>query len=636
MTLKNLIPFLLLLCSFSGFAQQEDYTADQIPAALKNRANAVIRKIETTVDMQADDQVIMTVKKVVTVLNKNGDEQAELTLPYSKNLTIKSAKGIILDAFGKPKGKFTLSNFSDHSAVSDISLFEDDRLKHFAPTVMDYPYTLVCAYELKSKQNLMIPAWRAGGIPGVAVASSSFTFTCKPEDKIRVKSVNYKGDPEVTGTVKSKSMTWTVKNVPAFKPEPFAPDPEHYSTVVKIAPEAFSYYGYKGRYQNWNELGMWEYTELIKNRQNLPPDAIAAVKALVQGMDNDKDKARKIYEYVQKKTRYISVQIGIGGQMPMQASEVQQLSYGDCKALVNYTQSLLNVVNIPSYYCVVNAGSFKKDMDADFASMNQGNHIILCLPLKNDTTWLECTSQTSPFGFLGTFTDDRTVLACTPEGGKILRTPALTTPMNTQKRRAELNLDGEGNVQGSLNTVYSGAQYDNCNQLIDQPLKEQLKLLKGTYDIGNIDFSSCKITQDKGETPRTTELLEFSIPRYASRTSNHFYLVPNAFNRKRTVPEVSNRILPLFINRGYVDEDELVYTLPDKVSIESMPKNTMIKNEFGSYQTSIKKEGNKLIYNRKFVLNSGTHPAERYAAFANFITEVSLADQAKVIFTSVI
>lgn len=62
----------------------------------------------------------------------------------------------------------------------------------------------------------------------------------------------------------------------------------------------------------------------------------------------------------------------------------------------------------------------------------------------------------------------------------------------------------------------------------------------------------------------------------------------------------------------------------------------MIKNEFGSYQTSIKKEGNKLIYNRKFVLNSGTHPAERYAAFADFITEVSVADQARVIFKSVI
>ncbi|SMC95531.1 DUF3857 domain-containing protein [Pedobacter africanus] len=636
MTLKNLIPFFMLLCSFSCFAQQEDYTADQIAPALKTRATAVIRKMETTVNMQADDHVIMTVKKVVTVLNKNGDEQAELTLWYSKNLAIKSAKGIILDAFGKPTGKFTLSNFSDHSAVSDISLFEDDRLKHFAPTVLNYPYTVVCEYELRFKQNLMIPVWRAGGIPGVAVASNSFTFTCKPEDKIRIKSTNYKGEPEITESPKSKSMTWTVKNVPAFKPEPFAPDPESYCTTIKIAPEAFNYYGYKGNYQNWKELGMWEYTELIKNRQNLPADAIATVKTLVQGVDNDKDKARKIYEYVQRKTRYISVQIGIGGHMPMQASEVQQLSYGDCKALVNYTQSLLNVINIPSYYCVVNAGNFKKDMDADFASMNQGNHIILCLPLKNDTTWLECTNQAIPFGFLGTFTDDRTVLACTPEGGKILRTPALTTSMNIQKRRAELGLDEEGNVQGSLNTVYSGAQYDNCNQLIGQSLKEQLKLLKGTYDIGNIDFRSCKIIQDKGETPRTTELLEFSIPRYASRTNNHFYLVPNAFNRKRTVPEVSNRTLPLFINRGYVDEDELIYTLPDKVEIEHIPKDTFIKNEFGTYQASIKKEGNKLIYNRKFVLNNGTHPAERYAAFTDFITDVSTADQVKVIFKSII
>lgn len=629
--LKIFSLFVLLLSGYSCFSQQE-YAAEEIPAALKSRANAVIRKMETVIDMQADDNVIMTVKKVLTVLNKNGDEEAELTLPYNKSLTIRYAKGMMLDEFGKPSTKFALNNFSDHSAVSDISLFEDDRLKHFAPTVLSYPYTIIWEYELRAKQNLMIPSWYASGIPGVAVAHNSFTFTCKPEDRVNIKTVNYKGEPEVVSTLKFKSQTWTVKNVPAFKPEPFAPNPENYSTIVKIAPESFNYFGYKGRYQNWEELGKWEYAELIKNRQALPPDAIEAVKTLVQGIENDKNKARKIYEYMQKKTRYISVQIGIGGNRPMPAAEVHQLSYGDCKALVNYTQSLLNVLNIPSYYCVVNAGNFKKDMDADFASMNQGNHIILCLPFKNDTTWLECTSQTTPFGFLSTFTDDRTVLACTAEGGKILRTPALTTPMNTLHRKAELNLDEQGNVTGNLKATYSGSQYDNCNQLINQPLKEQLKLLKTAYDIDNIDFSSCKVSQDKGSKPSTTEKLELSIQKYAPQSNSRFYLVLNAFNRKRNVPEVSNRTLPLFINRGYTDEDELVYTLPGNVTAEFIPKNTFIKTGFGTYEASIKKEGNRLVYNRKFVLNEGTYPADQYESFANFITEVSTADQVKAVF----
>jgi len=633
MILKQIGVLALIFCALQGYSQNE-YPADQISAALKNRANAVIRKMETTVDMRADDNVIMNIKKVVTVLNKNGDTEAETTLFYSKNTVIKYAKGIIYDAEGKTTGKFALNNFSDHSAVSNFSLFEDDRVKHFEPTALSYPYTISCEYEIRFKQNLMIPDWYANRNPDVAVEQNSYTFICKPEDKIRVKSFNYTGTPQVVENEKFKSQTWAVKNLPAFKPEPYAPSTDNYLTSVKIAPEVFNYYGHKGKYQNWEELGKWIYDDLIKDRQTLSPAAIDEIKSLVKDLTNDKDKACKVYEFVQKKTRYISVQIGIGGNQPMQANEVHQLSYGDCKALVNYTQSLLKVLDIPSWYCIVNAGNFKKNMESDFASMNQGNHIILCLPFKSDTTWLECTSQDSPFGFLGDFTDDRTVLACREEGGIIIKTPALSVQMNLQNRKAELTLDAEGNITGTINTTFSGSQYDNYAQLIHQPLKEQLKLLKQTYDIDNINFDTFNLSQDKGTKPITKESLLLSIQKYAPQTSNHVYLVLNAFNKKRNIPEVRNRTLPLFINRGYTDLDEIVYTLPKDLSIEYLPKDIEIKNSFGTYHCSVKKEDKKLIYSRKFVLNDGTYPADQYASFADFISVVSSNDQVKAIFKS--
>src|SRR5690606_35617022 len=111
------------------------------------------------------------------------------------------------------------------------------------------------------------------------------------------------------------------------------------------------------------------------------------IQALVKDIDDPKQKAQKICEYVQKKTRYISVQIGIGGFQPMPADDVDRLSYGDCKALTNYMLTLLKSVGINSYYAVVQAGSLKKYAIPDFASMNQFNHVILCIPFANDTAW---------------------------------------------------------------------------------------------------------------------------------------------------------------------------------------------------------------------------------------------------------
>nr|WP_068892932.1 DUF3857 domain-containing protein [Pedobacter panaciterrae] len=631
--LKRLLLLVLIAVTFKGYAQEQpDYNVENISAILKSRANAVIRNMETTVDMRATENVILNVKKAITVLNKNGEQAAALILFYNKATSIKNVKGTIMDSFGKPTGRFSLSNFLDESAVNDFSLFEDARIKRYIPNVLTYPYTIQYEYEIRFKQNLIIPDWYPTPYSDVSVEKSTYTFICKPDDKIRVKEYNYKGSPEVVKTDKFISRMWQVTNLSAFKREPFAPDPDNYLTYVKIAPEQFTYYGHKGGYSNWQELGKWVYDDLIKTRQTLSPNIIQEMNNLVKGLDSDKEKAKKIYDYVQKKTRYISVQIGIGGFQPFEAAEVHRLSYGDCKALVNYTQSLLKAVGINSLYCVVYGDNNKKSMDPDFASMDQGNHIILCVPLKSDTTWLECTSQDSPFGYLGSFTDDRVVLACTEEGGKLIRTPALTTASSLLRRKAELNLDKDGNVDGKLETDFSGSQYDNYHRIISKPASEQIKLLKEEYDIDNIDFSNLKLVQKKDSNPVTSESLDLTIQKYAPRTNDRIYMVLNAFNKTNSIPEVRNRTLPVYVNRGFTDEDEIVYNLPEGYSVEAKPTDREIKSPFGSYTVKVKIDGKKLIYSRKFVLNNGIYPADKYESFMRFFSDVSSSDNSKVIF----
>ena len=63
-------------------------------------------------------------------------------------------------------------------------------------------------------------------------------------------------------------------------------------------------------------------------------------------MNNDTDKISALYKYMQDKVRYVSVQVGIGGWQPIEAETVDRLSCGDCKALANYMESLLDVAGI--------------------------------------------------------------------------------------------------------------------------------------------------------------------------------------------------------------------------------------------------------------------------------------------------
>jgi hypothetical protein len=630
MSMKITMLIFLLALAINTSAQQ-NYKAAEIPASLRAGANAVIRNMETEVTMLGPEQVVMTVKKAVTILNKAAEEHATLVLGYNKSTAIKSVKGFILDANGNKVSSFTLGNFLDQSAISDFSLYEDDRIKYYNPVISAYPFTIVYEYEIRFKQNLVIPDWYANAYPDLAVENSQYTFNYLPGDKLRIKAYNYKGQPVEGQTLKQNSYTWTVKDLPAFKREPYAPSPDDYRTYVKIATEKFSYYRTKGTSTNWDDLGKWIYTDLVKTRQVLNPEIVTEMKTLVEGLSTNKAKAKKIYEYMQQKTRYISVQIGLGGFQPMFANDVQRLGYGDCKALVSYMQSLLKAVDILSIYCVVNAGSLKQNMDAEFASMDQGNHVILCLPLEKDTTWLECTSQTVPFGFLGDFTDDRTVLACSESGGKLLHTPKLTADMNEIKRVADLTLDKEGDITGSLQTTFKGSQYDTYEPIIKKPLTEQIKMLKAYYDIDNINFRQVKIKQEKTEDPVTTENLNIEIASYVPKNQELAYLLVNAFNKLAVTRTVTDRKLPLYINRGYTDDDMITYHLPEGYSLEYKPKDIELKSAYGSFSSTITHKGNELIYTRKFVLNGGKHPAKDYPPFADFMNEVASADRRKVI-----
>lgn len=615
----------------AGFSQ-DNYDSDLIPSTLKNRANATLRNEETLIDMRSPDNVLLTVKKAITVLNKNGDDKARLVLFYDKNTSIKSIKGEVFNAAGILIKKFNQSNFSDESAADGFSLFVDSRVKHYLPSENIYPYTVVYSYEVRFKQNLIIPDWIPQDEDDISVEKSSYTFICKPSDELRIKTQSFQGKPEETVNEKQKILVWKIANMLAVKPEPYSPGRETYQTAVKIAVKNFTYYNHNGSYTNWMELGKWNYDDLLKNRRILPPATVQMITELVANEKTDKDKARKIYEYMQRKTRYISVQIGIGGFQPVTASEVDKLGYGDCKALVNYTQSLLDIAGIESYYCVVEAGNKKVSFDPNYASMVQGNHVILCMPLKGDTTWLECTSQKIPFGFLSTFTDDRLVLACTKDGGKLLKTPKLSMANNLQVRNADLKILANGNISGIMRTTFSGSQYDNNEEIVDKAPTEQKKLLAQVYDIDNINFNAVNYIQKKNIMPELTETINLELPHYGTINNNRLFLKVNAFNVKNTIAEVRNRTKPVYINRGFTDEDTIVYNLPEEIETNLLPESDKkLKSIFGEYTCKTVLEGKKLTYYRKLVMNEGTFPPETYADFFKFTTEINTADNLKLI-----
>lgn len=624
---------LTVLSSLAGFAE-ELYPVAAIPTVLRQRAGAVVRDHNVTYQIQGPDNVVFTEKKVVTVLNQNGMDEARMEVYYDKQVQIKSLKAAIYNEFGQLTSKVPLSAFQDVSATGEANMYTESRCRYLRPAINTFPFTIVYEAELRQKQTMSFRRWAPVSSESVSLERSTFVVSAPESFPIRYKSQNIQGEPQHSVAGGRYTYTWACSNIQAFRSEMFSPDWIKVLPWVLIAPQHFEYGAYKGGFANWKEYGKWMYDVLLAGRQELPEATVYLVRSITDSLPDEHAKAKALYEYMQKKCRYISVQVGIGGLRPSPAEEVDRLSYGDCKGLVNYMSALLKAAGIKSYYCVVNSGSFRRDADPDFASVNEGDHVILAIPGRKDTVWLECTSKKMPFGFLGDFTDDRVVVACTEEGGKLLRTPKYISGDNLQYRKAEFSLTDQGDLEGEIITDFRGCQYDNHLVLEELPDMDAKRKLADFYSYPDLRVKemSFSVANRNMSNPQAIEKLKIASAAYLVKNGNKCYMLLNQSNRLRmTLQRSGVRMNDIYVNRGFKDVDEYSYRLSRNYKPEYLPQSVAISNEFGRFNMTVIYADGLLKYSRELEIFDGTFPKERYEAMIEFYDKIMDTDQLKIV-----
>ena len=168
-----------------------------------------------------------------------------------------------------------------------------------------------------------------------------------------------------------------------------------------FVPKTFSYEGFQGDLTSWQTYGDF-YKDLNKGRDELSETMKETVKDLIAGANTNSQKIEKLFSYLKKNMRYVSLQLGIGGFQTFDAKFVEKNKYGDCKALSNFMKAMLKEAGIKSFPVLVNAGEeVFYEVEKDFV-FPMFNHVILYVP--DEDCWLECTSTANPPGYLGSFT----------------------------------------------------------------------------------------------------------------------------------------------------------------------------------------------------------------------------------------
>ncbi|CAL2089546.1 conserved exported hypothetical protein [Tenacibaculum sp. 190524A05c] len=620
---------LILWCSLFTYAQDLSLTAIGIPAELTKDANAVIRENYIEINLEAINEMVVKERRVTTVFNKLGNKHVGAYASYDNDTKITKLSAKVYNAIGKEVKKYSKSKFTDVSAVDGGTLYSDSRVKYIDYTPTEYPYTIVFESEYKTSSTGFIPKWYPQSSYYVSIQKSEYKINNPLNLETRVKAKNLENFP--IKKVSEEGIHYLAENMPAIEYERNSIDFSEISPNLSVALNQFTLKGVPGSGTDWKEFGKWMNAKLIQGRTELTPATIEKVKSLVAGIDNDIEKAKKIYEFVQNKTRYISVQVGIGGWEPIAANEVDKLGYGDCKGLTNYTKALLDVVGVESYHTLVYAKN-RKDIDKDFSSI-QGNHMILNLPNNGNDVWLECTSQTLPFGFVGDFTDNRNVLVITPEGGIIKRTPSYQNETNLQTCKANIQLDANGNIEADVEISSKGVQYDDkyhIESYSKNDLEKYYKSSRWSYN-NNLEIKSTKLTNDK-KNVIFTENITTTVADYGSITGNELLLRVNIFNRDTYVPKrYRTRNYPLQISRGYKDVDDFTITIPEGYNITTLPPKYEITTKFGTYSMEVKKVDDKtLTYHKSILIKEGTFPKEDYKLYRKFRKRIAKQENLRI------
>lgn len=617
---------IIFLCSSMSSAQvdfKNPLSVANIPSSLLDNANVVIRKYDLNYIVKNKGEAEGTEHKIITILNEKAENYCEQYFYYSKLSEVEEIEASVYDASGKLVKKIKKKDISDFKPYENY--VTDTRYKKIDFPRLSLPYTI--EYKVKTKYNglMFYPLFSPQENPNESVENAHFQIVTPIDLKFRVKELN------INSAVKKTDNEWLFSNITAFKPEPFLPANQISSPTVLTAPTNFSIEGFDGNMESWKEYGKFLY-QLAQDKKQLPSELVSKLKEMTKHCTDDFCKIQKVYEFLQNNTRYFYVGLGIGGWQPEAAKEVDQHKYGDCKGLSNYTVAMLNAIDIPAKYVIIRAGEKELNQYPDFPNA-WFNHAIACVPLKNDTIWLECTSQTESCGFLSHFTDSRPALVVGSEGGELVMTPKYDEKINKKIKTVSLSLDTEGNGILKSKDFYYGI-FENTPSFFAEMSKEAKKeYLYSILNNNNFELIDFKFERKKERLASVNQEIVLKLPNIASKSGNRLFVPINILSCWNSIPpQVSQRIHPIQAHsRGFMEKDKVEIEIPKGYKIENGFSAVSIATSFGKYELSFEQKDTKILVNREFTVNNSVQSKDKYQELTNFFKTVVKSDKIKLV-----
>lgn len=587
---------------------------------------AIVEESVTDIVCDGPTHAFQHFREVTSILNEQGASLALFVCSCSKHDRLTSFKGQVTDGAGRiirrlKESELKKTEYSPFLAIDDYKMYLD-----YTPPV--YPVTITYEWTIESHDNLIeFPRFCPQTDYDVSVRKASYSLKAPKNMTIRHALQNIDGEVRTEESGKyTRTITLEVSDLPLLKQEPYARPLRERMPMAMFSPNDFTYYGTQGSLRSWADYGKWEYS-LINGMDALPEAVCQQIHQLTDPLKSNREKVEALYHRLGETTRYVAILLGIGGQQPAPAASVCKSGFGDCKGLTNYMRAMLKEVGIPSNYTTISTTN--RRLLKDFPSVGQMNHVILQVPLPDDTLWLECTNPRLPLGYVHEDIAGHDAIEISAKGGRLVKLPCYTDSANLLRTAISISLNRDGAADLTVSQEAYNHQYENRIALLKMDEKERQRVLQQIVHVPQAEISKMDVAEDKTKITLDAEVKSL---RYATRTGQRLFVPINPVHRGHTVPSItSERQEDIWIERGYLDENDITIDIPEGSEIEARPKDIQIEQPFGSFSSSILSDGKKVRIKNRLLMKSGTFDKSLYPQLSDFIRTISILYDQKIV-----
>ncbi|NOZ14084.1 MAG: DUF3857 domain-containing protein [Acidobacteria bacterium] len=263
-----------------------------------------------------------------------------------------------------------------------------------------------------------------------------------------------------------------------------AEDPEVDSNVPIDIP-VYPYIGFSTG-KSWKKIAA-RYGEIVDNaiKGARFPDEI-----MKQKTDSPRETAVRFLKWIDKKVRYIGLEIGKRSIVPAAPETVLKQGYGDCKDKASLMVAMLRQAGFNAHVALLRV-SKRRDIDPGLPGFGRFNHAIVVIRGKPDI-WFDATVPLNRTGILPAGDQGHYALIAWKKTKKPVKTPFCKPEENTMNDVREYRFTDKKYMDVTQTVTYAGIQEINSRLLFQDAKPDKLKEGLQSYITRNYRFGKLK------------------------------------------------------------------------------------------------------------------------------------------------